>query len=66
VNVLLEVFPCNLRDESCSVIWFLRSRRVAFLFLEAISIKRITGEKIRQVLFKTESRKIKQKNGLGG
>jgi len=38
---------------------------VDFLFLEAIYIKRIIGKKIIQVLFKTESRRIKQKNGLG-
>jgi len=36
-----------------------------FLFLEAICIKRITGKKIRQVLFKNERRKIKQEKRLG-
>ena len=59
MNILCISLPGALQYEFSVVIGLLGSGGSCFPLLEAICIKRIIGIEIRQVLFKTENRKIK-------
>ena len=65
VNILSITFPCDLRNESCRIVWFPRLGGWCFPLSRSHLHQKNHKKQVRQVFIWTESRKIKLKNRLG-